>query len=190
MASYLGKFPNVCVHFLDKTSLNIKIEEDQKTLKKNAEKKAVELSKLTDWYVLTSDGGVNIPGLSKKWDILKNQRIVGEDKTDLEKANKLLDLMKELKGGKRKATYYLALALALKGKIIWSTEQISDTGYIAEKLPDRKIPEYRWMGHVWYYPLYKKVFNKLSEKEKGEVRKQGAGIKRSLRRKIKQILKN
>jgi len=44
------------------------------------------------------------------------------------------------------------------------------------------------MGHLWYYPKYKKVFNKLSEKEKEEVRKQGEGIKKSLQIKIKEIL--
>jgi len=140
-----------------------------------------------DWYVLASDGGVDIPGLGKKWDILRNQRIVGENNTDLKKAEKLIDLMKDLKGEKRKAAYHLALALAKKGKLIWATEQISDRGYVAEKLPDKEIPPYRWMGHLWYYPQYQKVFNKLSDKEKEEVRKQGAGIKRSLRRKINKL---
>jgi len=188
MVSLLGKFPGLNVYFLDALNLNIKIEEDQKTLKKNAEKKAAELSKLTDWYVLASDGGVDIPGLGKKWDILKNQRTVGENKTDLEKADKLLKLMQSLKGKNREAIYYLSLALAKNGVLVWSTEQVYDRGYIAEKLPDRQIPRYLWMGHLWYYPQYKKVFNHLTEKEKEEVRKQGAGIKRSLRRKIKQIV--
>jgi len=59
-----------------------------------------------------------------------------------------------------------------------------------EELPDRVIPEYRWMGHIWYYSQYKKVFNKLSEKEKEGVRKQGAGIKKSLRKKIREILES
>lgn len=184
---FLGNFPGVKIHFWDEFGLEIKIEEDQPTLKKNAEKKAIEISKLTDWYVLASDGGVDIPGLGKKWDILKNQRIVGEDKTDVEKAEKLLDFMKGLKGEKRKASYRLALALARKGALIWSTEQITDEGFIIEKLSDKEIPPYRWMGHLWYYPQHKEVFNKLSEKEKKETRKQGARIKRSLRKKIKDL---
>lgn len=164
------------------------IEENQPTLKKNAEKKAIEISKLTDWYVLASDGGVDIPGLGGKWDILRNQRIVGEEKTDVEKAEKLLDLMKDLKGEKRKAAYHLALAFAKGGKLIWSTEQISDNGFISEELIDKEIPPYRWMGHLWYYPQYNKVFNKLSEKEKEEVRKQGIEIKKNLRKIIEKIL--
>lgn len=188
IVSFLGEIPRVKVHFWNELNLEIKVEEDQKTLKKNAEKKAIEISKLTDWYVLASDGGIDIPGLGKKWDILRNQRVVGENKTDLEKADKLLDLMRDLKGEKRKATYRLALALAARGKLLWSTEQISDRGYIAEELFDREIPQYRWIGHLWNYPQFKKVFNQLNEYQKDEVRKQGAGIKRSLRRKIREIL--
>lgn len=186
--SFLGNQPGVEIHFWDELGLEIKVEEDQPTLKKNAQKKAIEISKLTDWYVLSSDGGIDIPGLGKKWNILRNQRIVGEDKTDLEKAEKLLELMKGLKEEKREASYHLVLALAQKGRLIWSTEQISDKGFISEEFPDREIPPYRWVGHLWYYPQHKKVFNSLSEKEKREVRKQGTEIKRNLRKVIKKIL--
>jgi inosine/xanthosine triphosphate pyrophosphatase family protein len=188
MVALLGKFPDLRIHFLDESNINIKIEEDQKTLKKNAEKKATEISKLTGYYVLASDGGVDIQGLGKKWDILRNQRTVGEDKTGLEKADKLLNLMRGLKKEKRKAIYYLSLALAKNGILIWSTEKVYDKGYIAEELPDRNISQGLWMGHLWYYPQYKKVFNKLSEEEKQVVRKQGEGIKKDLQLKIRKIL--
>ena len=188
MVFFLGNLPEVNIHSWEETDLEIEVREDQPTLKKNAEKKAIEISKLTDWYVLASDGGFDVPGLGKKWGRLRNQRIVGENKTDIEKAGKLLDLMKGLKGKKRRVSNRLALALAKKGKLIWSTEQTTDKGYISEELPDREIPAYSWMGHLWYYPQHKKVFNKLSDEEKKEVRKQGAGIKRSLRKAIKGIL--
>jgi len=187
IASLLRNQGGVKIHLWEELGLGIKIEEDQPTLKKNAEKKAVEISKLTKWYVLASDGGVDIPGLRKKWDILRNQRLVGEDKTDLEKAEKLLNLMKGLKGEKRYASYRLALALAKNGRLIWSTEQITDRGFIAEELFNKEISPYRWMGHLWYYPQHKKVFNQLSEKEKEEVRRQGFRLKRSLRGKIRDI---
>jgi len=188
MTSFLGIQTGVNIHFLEELDLKIKVEEDQPTFKKNAKKKAIEISRFTDWYVLASDGGVDIPGLGKNWDILRNQRIVGEDKTDLENAKKLLGLMRRLIGEKRKASHRLALALAKDGNLIWSTEQISDRGYIAEELTDEVIPPYRWMGHLWYYPQFKKVFNKLSEEEKEEVRKQGMGIKINLRKVIKKKL--
>ena len=188
MISFLGNIPGVTVYRLEDLNLKIKVEEDQFTLRKNAEKKAKEISELTDWYVLTSDGGVDLPGLGDKWDILRNQRIVGEDKTDLEKALKLLLLMKDIKGEARKAEYHLVLAIGLKGRVIWSTEQITDIGYISEKLVDSDIPKYRWMGHLWYYPKHKKVFNKLTEEQKDDVRKIAAGIKKSLRKNVKKLL--
>ena len=95
--------------------------------------------------------------------------------------------MKNLKGKERMASYHLALALAKRGKLIWSAERVTDRGFISEKLFDKEIPPYRWMGHLWFYPQYKKVFNQLSEKEKSEVRKQGESLKKSLRLKIRKI---
>ena len=188
IASFLENIPGVIIHFWSEFGREVIVEEDQPSLKKNAEKKALEISELTGWYVLTSDGGIDIPGLGDRWDILKNQRIVGENKTDLEKCKKLLYLMKNLKGESRKASYRLALALAKKGRFIWSAEGVTDKGYILDKLPDNNIPAYRWVGHLWYYPKYKKVFNKLGINEKEEVRKQGEGLKRIVRLRLKEML--
>jgi len=187
MVSLINANLKINIHYLKDKNIKIKIEEDQPSLIKNAEKKAVEISKLTDYYVLTSDGGVDIPGLGKRWDILKNQRIVGENNTDIVKADNLLRLMKDLNGTKRKVEYYLALALAKNGKLIWSAQDIYDKGYIVENLPDRNIPTYLWMGHLWYYQKYKRVFNKLTEQEKEEVRKQGIGLKKNLLKIIKSL---
>ncbi|KKQ55876.1 MAG: hypothetical protein US75_C0012G0019 [Candidatus Woesebacteria bacterium GW2011_GWC1_38_13] len=187
MVSLINANLKINIHYLKDKNIKIKIEEDQPSLIKNAEKKAVEISKLTDYYVLTSDGGVDIPGLGKRWDILKNQRIVGENNTDIVKADNLLRLMKDLNGTKRKVEYYLALALAKNGKLIWSAQDIYDKGYIVENLPDRNIPTYLWMSHLWYYPKYKRVFNKLTKQEKEEVRKQGIGLKRRLLKIIKSL---
>ena len=75
LVSFLGNHHGVNIHFWEEVGLEIKIEEDQPTLKKNAEKKAIEISKFTNWYVLASDGGIDIPGLGQKWNLLKNQKI-------------------------------------------------------------------------------------------------------------------
>ncbi len=184
MAQFLAGIPNLNILYLKDLGLEIKVEENELTLEKNARKKAKEISSLGSWYVLTSDGGVDIPGLGKKWDILRNQRIVGEDKSDLQKANKLLSLMKGLKGEERKACYYLALALAKDGKVIWSTQGVTDRGYLVEKLSGKKIPQYRWMGHVWYYPQLRKTFNQLNDLEKEKVRKMGLEVRNQLRKKV------
>jgi len=180
MAWFLAALDGLKIHFLKDTEINVHIEENQTTLKANAEKKAIEISKHTSWYVLTSDGGVDIPALGSRWDILKNQRTVGENKTDREKVMVLINLMKNLKGEDRKCAYHLALALAKNGRLLWSFEDISDVGYVIEKPDDSEIPPYRWMGHIWYYPKFKKTFNQMTEAERNDVRKQGDKIKEKL----------
>ena len=148
MVSFLEGLKNIKIHYLDEIVEKIIVEENQDTLEANARKKALEISKYTDWYVLSSDGGVDIPGLGNKWDIMKNQRTVGETKTDKEKVDFLISLMSGLKGEDRKCTYRLALALAKNGNPLWTFEDVTDVGYIIEKQQNTDIPPYRWMGHV------------------------------------------
>jgi inosine/xanthosine triphosphate pyrophosphatase family protein len=180
MIWFLGENPNIKIYSLDDLKINIKVDENERSLLNNAEKKAKKISKYTNYYVLASDGGNNIPGLKDKWDILRNQRIVGENKSDLTKAKTLLNLMKDLKGEDRKVSYHLALAMAKNGKVLWSKEEITDKGYISEKLINNKIPKYFWIGQLWYYTKYKKVYTKLNKKELEGVRKQGINLQKSL----------
>jgi len=184
MEYLLTGIPNVNIHFLKDTDINLNIEEDGKSLTENAEKKAIEISKHTDMYVLASDGGTDIPGLGERWDMLKNQRTVGENNTDLEKVKKLLSLMNGLKGEERRVICYLSVALAYKGNLIWSTEEMNDNGYIIDELTSQDIPLGRWMGHVWYYPQFKEVNTKITDEQRLEVRNQEEGIKRKLRETI------
>jgi len=188
MIWFLGDNPKIKIHSLDELNIHIKVEEDQESLIKNAEKKAKELSKLTDYFVLASDGGVDIPGLGNKWNFFKSQRTVGENNTDLVKVQYLLRLMKDLKGAKREVTNYLALALAKNGKVLWSNEEITDRAFIAKDLINENIPKYRWMGHIWYYPKHKKVFNQLNKNELADVRKQGKKLQISLQKQLEKII--
>lgn len=187
MVSFLEGILGVKVHYLDEIPETIIVEEDQNSLEANAIKKAIEISKHTDWYVLTSDGGVDIPGLGDKWDIMRNQRIVGETKTDQEKVDFLISLMNDLKGNDRKCTYRLALALAISGNLLWSFEDVTDTGYIIEKPQDIDIPPYRWMGHVWYYPQFNKTANQMDIAERNEIRKLAIGMKEKLQQYLREI---
>lgn len=176
------------IHFLKDMDLNLEIEEDGKSLIENARKKAIEISKHTDMYVLTSDGGVDIPKLDNKWDILKNQRIVGHDKTDLEKVNHLLSLMVNLKGHERECIYSLAMAIAYKGELLWSGEDVIDRGFITEKLVDEDIPKGFWMGHVWYYPQFENISTRISKEEQLINRKQVKNLKKRLQEYLNGII--
>ena len=187
MISLLGNNNNIKIHRLNEIPEKIIVEEDQNNLKDNAIKKAVEISRHTNWYVFTSDGGVDILGLGNKWDILKNQRIVGENKTDKEKVDTLISLMDGLDGEDRKCTYHLALAIAKDGHVLWSNENIIDTGYIIEKPEDVEIPPYKWMNHVWYYPQFNKTANQVNETEREEIRKMAENSKKNLQQFLKTI---
>ncbi len=187
MVSFLDGASDVKIHYLDELPEKIVVEEDQDSLIGNAKKKALEISKHTNWYVLTSDGGVDIPGLGKKWDILRNQRIVGETKTDKEKVEALITLMTGLKGEERKCTYHLALALAKDGQVLWSEEDITDMGYLVEELKETEIPLHMWMGQAWYYPNFGKTYNELSVSEKEEIRKLSNGLKDKLQEFLSQL---
>lgn len=187
MISLLDGIKNLKIHYLDEITNKPTIEEDQISLKGNAEKKATAISKYTDYFVLTSDGGVDIPGLGDKWNILKNQRTVGEDKTDREKVNVLINLMRGLKGEERKCIDHFAIALAKNGQSIWSFEDIYNRDYIVEKPAKRKIPKGKWMSFVWFCPQYQKVLADLNEDEKQEVRKQANRIKVELQKCIKSL---
>ncbi len=75
-----------------------------KALTENAQKKAIEISKHIQICMHSTDGGVDIRCLGDKWDILRNQRIVGHDNTDESSRNFLL--MNGLKGEQRKVEYH------------------------------------------------------------------------------------
>ena len=96
--------------------------------------------------------------------------------------------MKGLKGEERKCVYYLALAVARKGQLLWSAEGITDIGYITTKPEKTAIPPSRWMGHIWYYPEFKKTFNQMNEAERNEVRKVGAKLKNELQTYIRSLI--
>lgn len=187
MEYMLSDIDNVKIHLLKDSNINIEIEEDGPSLIENAKKKAIEISKYTDWYVLTSDGGVDIPSLGSKWDILRNQRIVGHENDDRTKIIKILKLMKGIKREDRKVEYHLALALALEGKIVGVLEGITDRGYIIEKMPKGDIPFGMWMGHIWYYPKYQKTFTQLNEIQLNEANSQGDVLKEGLKKLIQGI---
>lgn len=187
MLYYLEGIDGVKVHFLKDQDIQVDVLENGNTLEENAQKKAIEISKKTDFFVLASDGGVDIPALGEGWNFLKNQRIVGEKRSDVQKAEKLLEMMRNLQGEKRKAEFHHALALAKKGKVLWSDEKITETGYIVKKLPDKNIPKSKWLSHLWYYPEFGKVFNKLDEFELEKVREQSTELKKNLREKVVKI---
>jgi len=182
MIFLLEGLENTKIHFLKDQDFDIEVKEDGKSLKENAEKKAIEISKKTNFLTLASDAGVDIPALGEKWNFLKSQRMVGQEKSDLEKVKTLLKMMEGLEGEERKIENYLALALAKNGKLLWVDEDITEKGYVSETLIDENIPENRWLGHIWFYCEFDKVFNKLNDVELKKIREQSKNLKKSLQK--------
>lgn len=189
MLWHLEGLEGINLHYMSELAEPIEVVEDGKTLLANAEKKAQEISEQTDWYVLTSDAGVDIPGLGERWDMTRPKRIVGEDKNDLDKLKTLLEMMENLKGDQRKCKFHFALALGLKGQVLWSKELSAEEGVIVEKFDDRPINPNTWMARAWWYPDVGKTDEDLTPEERSAMRQRyQSDMKQDLQFKIKALI--
>jgi XTP/dITP diphosphohydrolase len=162
---FLPQDESVIVHLLKELKNTPDVEEDGETLEENAIKKALEISKVTDWLVFASDIGADIPGLGDLWDYRCPRRTLGEHATEEEKARKLIAMMKHLTGSDRNAYYPIALAFAQKGKLLWSVEFRSYTGVITDKPDFMNIGPNRGIGRMWYIPEFDKTEDQLTKEE-------------------------
>ena len=172
MLWHLEGLEGITIHTMDELPDDINVEEDGKTLKENAEKKAREISQQTDWLVFTSDAGVALPGLGDIWDMTRPKRTVGEQSTERERVDNLLKIMEGLKGDDRKCVYHVAFALAKKGELIWSEEIEGESGMIVEEDHTENITPNAWMAVVWYYPKLGKTDYQLTPEERTKIRHQ------------------
>lgn len=94
------------------------VEENAPTFKGNAMLKARALSRrFPSQVVVADDSGLVVPTLGGRPGI-HSSRFSGEKKVDAENIAKLLLLMRNLKGSKRRAYFCCAVAIAHKGRII------------------------------------------------------------------------
>jgi len=93
------------------------VEEDGATFAENAGKKARAIARLTGRPAIADDSGLAVDALGGQPGVL-SARYAGENTTDRERYQKLLDEMAEIPEGKRQATFVCTLAVAFpKGKI-------------------------------------------------------------------------
>ena len=184
---FLPKDESIIVHLLKELKNVPKVIEDGESLEKNAQKKAVEISRVTDWLVFASDVGADFPGLGVDWDYRRPKRMLGEHATEEEKARKLIEMMAHLTGEQRNAYYPLALAFAQKGKLLWSVEFRSYTGVITDKPDFTNIGPNRGVGRLWYIPEFDKTEDKLTEEEHNILREK---YQSKVREEIHQFLRD
>lgn len=162
----------VKIHYLDEIRNVPEVEEDGKTLLDNANKKSIQISKLTDYLVFTSDAGIKIPGIKKGWDYRKPQRILGVKATAQEKINKLMGLMEGLIGEERGAQYILAISLAHKGVVLYGDEFVGSEGVITlpELVKTGDLDPVRAMSRMWFLKEFGRTEEMLTEKERSKIR--------------------
>lgn len=157
------------INFLEDLKAKVRIEENGKSFKENAEIKALAYSKYYDGYVIATDGGVLIPSLGKNWNPLRTKRFAGEDISDFERIRLLLDFMKNKTGKDRITTWNEAIAVAKNGKVLFSSQAEGIEGVLQTTFDEKKYKPGIWICSIWYFPRFKKNFFDLSENEIKEV---------------------
>lgn len=139
------------------------VEERGETFKEIAENKAIEYSLKFNCLAISTDGGAIIPELSE-WEPLRTRRF---GKTDEERINGLLGLMsgKEI----RKVEWHEALAIADKGKLIFSTLERAMDGVISQSFDKKKYEEGIWLCSITDFPQFEnRNYFDLTDEEKAQ----------------------
>lgn len=101
---------DIKVKSLKEEGIEIKVEENEDTFEKNALKKALEVSKLTKKTCIADDSGLCIKKLNGFPGTLTD-RFLGENATQEEKNNYILEKMKKLTKEERKAEVITCIAI-------------------------------------------------------------------------------
>lgn len=109
--------------------IDVEVEENGETFQENAYIKASEIAKLTDMPVLADDSGLCVDVLNGAPGVF-SARFAGENATDDENTEKLLELLKDIPEEKRTARFVCSMCLCFPdGRTIESFAPGSE-GYI------------------------------------------------------------
>lgn len=109
---------------------DVEVEEDKNTFEGNSIKKARELSELLKKSCIADDSGLCIEEF-KGWPGVKTARFLGEDASQTDRNNYILNKMKGLEKQKRKAKAVTVISIVdTEGKEIIARAEIN--GYISE----------------------------------------------------------
>ena len=143
---------------------DVEILEDGETFQENSLKKAVEIMKLCSMTAISDDSGLMVDALDGAPGVI-SARFAGDDASDLENNNKLLELLKDIPMGKRTAKFVSVITLAFAdGKVIQTYGECR--GHI--------IFEEKGKNGFGYDPLFvplgfDQTFAELSSEEKNKI---------------------
>ena len=145
-----------------------------------ARQKAIQWSSTASMLVIASDGGLTVPSLGDNWESRFTHRFAGDQASDRDRTEQLLELMKGFSGENRKASWIESIAVADRGAVITSWQTTGADGIIA-KTPgeDTGIPGF-WVFSIWYIPRFGKYYNKLSPSEKESLNDHWGQLKKTV----------
>ena len=127
--------------------------------------KAQDWSKAGSMLAIASDGGLRIPALGSGWDSRYTHRFAGPDADDAQRRERLLELMRPLRGEDRRASWVEALAIAHRGRPLAAWEVQGATGLISDTASAPPQTPGFWAFSVWRFPQYDKAYDQLSPQE-------------------------
>ena len=131
----------------------------------NSRLKAEGWSQAAGMLAISSDGGLLIPSLGRRWESLSTHRFAGEDADDEARLAGLLRLMAPYSGEERRASWVEALAIADKGCTLASWQVGGASGLLLEApRPGPIVPGF-WVFSVWCSTQLGKTYNELDEGE-------------------------
>ncbi|HYT93228.1 MAG TPA: RdgB/HAM1 family non-canonical purine NTP pyrophosphatase [Gemmataceae bacterium] len=159
------------------------VVEDGDTFEANARKKAIELAKVLNRWVLGEDSGLVVPGLGGRPGVY-SARYAGRQGDDAANNAKLLAELAPLPDEKRAAYYVCTAALAAPGGEVKATTEGRCHGII--------VREYRGSGGFGYDPLflipeYHQTFGELSARVKHALSHRARALER-LRPALRRLL--
>ncbi len=156
----------------------IEVEEDQDSFEGNAKKKAEEVAKLVNKPCIADDSGLCIEAFNG-WPGIYTARFLGENATDWQKNEAILEKMKGLKGKQRRATVECVVVYYEDGKFIIGKGEVR--GRIAEEQKGE-----RGFGFDPIFELENgKTYAQISQEEKNTI----SHRKRALENLEKQLTK-
>lgn len=157
----------------------VEVEEDQETFEGNSKKKAEEIAKAINMPCIADDSGLCIDAFDG-WPGVYTARFLGEEATNEQKNEAILEKMKELKEEQRKASVKCVVTYCENGEFIVGKGEIE--GRIAEKPRGE-----RGFGFDPIFELENgKTYAEISKEEKNQI----SHRKRALENLKKQLTKD
>jgi XTP/dITP diphosphohydrolase len=149
------------------------VEEDGKTFRQNAVKKAVHIAKFTGCPAIADDSGLEVKALGGAPGVF-SARYAGSDADDRQNLKKLLREMISFKGEQRHARFVCCVTFALPDG---SFETF--TGYAKGQIAE-KPKGFNGFGYdpVFYPSGHDRTFAEMSDAEKDELSHRGKALKK------------